>query len=145
MYTGMWKDSGTTANVAMIVYGEEIRSETLKLFDSYTSKRLFARASINNFIVSLPDSLHSPLMIKLWHDNSGAHPSWYVNQIIIKDLETDEKWYFLCGRWLAVDKEDGEVQVDIPVASKSDISSFKYQFHTRVTKNFVDGHIWLSL
>ncbi|PFX27651.1 Polycystic kidney disease protein 1-like 2 [Stylophora pistillata] len=145
VYTGMWKDSGTSANVAMIVYGEEIRSETLKLFDKYSNKRLFARASVNSFTVSLPDNLNSPLMIKLWHDNSGAYPSWYVNQITIKDLETDEKWYFLCGRWLAVDKEDGEVQVDIPVASKSDLSSFKYQFYTRVTNNLVDGHIWLSL
>lgn len=141
----MWKGSGTSANVAMIVYGEETRSETLKLFDRYSSKRLFARASINNFIVSLPDNLHSPIMIKLWHDNSGDNPSWYVNQVVIRDLETEEKWYFLCGRWLAVDKEDGEVEIDIPIASKSDLSSFKYQFYTRVSKSLGDGHIWLSV
>ena len=145
MYTGMWKGSGTSANVAMIVYGEETRSEKLQLFDSYSNKRLFARASINSFTVSLPDNLHSPIMIKLWHDNSGTNPSWYINQITIKDLETEEKWYFLCRRWLAVDKEDGQVEVDIPVASKSDLSSFKYQFYTRVSKSLVDGHIWLSV
>ncbi|KAL9952359.1 hypothetical protein ACROYT_G039604 [Oculina patagonica] len=145
VYTGMWKGSGTSANVAMIVYGEETRSETLRLFDTYSNKMLFARASINNFIVSLPDNLHSPIMIKLWHDNSGDNPSWYVNQVVIKDLETEEKWYFLCSRWLAVDKEDGNVEVDIPLASKSDLSSFKYQFYTRVSKSLGDGHIWLSV
>ena len=141
----MWKGSGTSANVAMIVYGEETRSESLRLFDRYSNKRLFARASINNFIVSLPDNLHSPIMIKLWHDNSGANPSWYVNQVVIKDLETEEKWFFLCGRWLAVDKEDGKVETDIPLASKSDLSSFKYQFFTRVSKSLGDGHLWLSV
>ena len=145
VYTGMWKGSGTSANVAMIVYGEETRSETLPLFDSYRNKKLFARASINTFVVSLPDSLHSPIMVKLWHDNSGSSPSWYVNQVVIKNLETEEKWYFLCGRWLAVDKEDGKVEVDIPLASKSDLSSFKYQFYTRVSKSLGDGHIWLSV
>ena len=75
----------------MIVYGEETRSEILQLLNSHGNKKLFARASINTFVVSLPDSLHSPIMIKLWHDNSGSSPSWYVNQVVIKNLETQEK------------------------------------------------------
>ena len=141
----MWRSSGTSANVAMIVYGEETRSETLRLFDRYSNKRLFARASINNFIISLPDNLRSPIMIKIWHDNSGNNPSWYINQVVIKDLESDEKWYFLCNRWLAVDKDDGELKVDIPLASERDLSKFKYQFSTRVSKSLGDGHIWLSV
>ena len=145
VYTGMWKGSGTSANVAMIVYGEETRSEILQLLNSYGNKKLFARASINTFVVSLPDTLHSPIMIKLWHDNSGSSPSWYVNQVVIKNLETEEKWYFLCSRWLAVDKENGKVEVDIPLSSKSDLSSFKYQFYTRASKSLGDGHIWLSV
>ena len=145
MYTGMWRGSGTSANVAMIVYGEETRSETLYLLDRYSDKRLFARASINNFIISLPDNLRSPIMIKIWHDNSGNNPSWYVSQVVIKDLESEEKWYFLCNRWVAVDKEDGELEVDIPLASKSDLSSIKYQFSTRVSKSLGDGHLWLSV
>jgi len=143
----MWKGSGTSANVAMIVYGEETRSEALRLFDNYGNKKLSARASINTFVASLPDSLHSPIMIKLWHDNSGSSPSWYVNQVVIKNLETEEKWYFLCSRWLAVDREDGKVEVDILLASKSDLSSFKYQFYNRVSKSLGDCHIhvWLSV
>ncbi|XP_068684192.1 polycystin-1-like protein 2 [Montipora foliosa] len=145
VYTGMWKGSGTSANVAMIVYGDETQSEVLHLFDMYSEKRLFARASVNNFIISLPDNLHSPVMIKIWHDNWGHNPSWYVSQVVIKDLETEDKWYFICNRWLAVDKEDGEVEIDIPLASKSDLSSFKYKFSTRVTKSLGDGHIWLSV
>ena len=145
VYTGMWKGSGTSAHVAMVVYDEESRSEILHLFDNYSDKKLFARASITNFIVSLPDSIHSPVMIKLWHDNSGSSPSWYVNQVVVRDLETEEKWYFLCNRWLAVDKEDGEVEVDIPLATKRDLGSFKYQFSTRLARNLGDGHIWLSV
>ena len=145
VYTGMWKGSGTSANVAMIVYGEETRSDTLYLLDRYTDKKLFARASVNNFIISLSDNLLPPIMIKIWHDNSGDNPSWYINQVVIKDLESEEKWYFICNRWLAVDKENGEVEIDVPLASKSDLSSFKYKFSTRVAKSLGDGHIWLSV
>lgn len=79
VYIGMWKDFGMIVNVVMIVYGEEIWSEMLKLFDSYMSKRLFVWVSINNFIVFLLDSLYFFLMIKLWYDNLGVYLFWYVN------------------------------------------------------------------
>lgn len=145
VYTGIWRGSGTSANVAMIIYGEETRSETLHLFDRYSDKKLFARASINNFLISLPDNLLSPFMIKIWHDNSGNNPSWYISQVVMRDLESEEKWFFLCNRWLAVDKEDGEVEADIPLASERDLSKFKYKFFTRASKSLSDSHLWLSV
>lgn len=145
VYTGIWRRSGTSANVAMIIYGEETRSETLHLFDRYSDKKLFARASINNFLISLPDNLLSPIMIKIWHDNSGNNPSWYISQVVMRDLESEEKWFFLCNRWLAVDKEDGEVEADIPLASERDLSKFKYKFFTRASKSLSDSHLWLSV
>ena len=46
---------------------------------------------------------------RLWHDNSGTSPSWFVNYIVVRDLQRDEKFYFVCQRWLAADKEDGKV------------------------------------
>ena len=28
---------------------------------------------------------------------------------MVIDLQTDERYYFICNRWLAVDEEDGQV------------------------------------
>ena len=145
VYTGMWRNSGTSAHVAMILCGEETDSEILHLSDRYTDKKLFARASINNFNVSFPESLGPLITLRLWHDNSGSSPSWFVNQIVVRDFQTNQKWYFLCNRWLAVDKENGEVEATFPPASKHELSGFRYQFYSRVTKNLGDGHLWLSV
>lgn len=45
----------------------------------------------------------------LWHNNSGSEPSWYVSHILVRDLQNDEKYYFILNRWLAVNKDDERV------------------------------------
>ncbi len=49
--------------------------------------------------------------IRIWHDNSGAgaSASWFLKYLIIRDLQTMEKWYFIGQQWFAVEKGDGRV------------------------------------
>ncbi len=49
--------------------------------------------------------------IRIWHDNTGqsSSSSWFLKYIIIRDLQTMEKFHFICQRWFAVEKEDGKV------------------------------------
>ena len=141
----MWRNSGTSAQVGLILSGEDGDSGVLHLSDHYSHKKLFARASISTFSIALPESLGPLITVRLWHDSSGSNPSWFVNQVVVQDLHTEEKWYFICSRWIAVDKGDGEVEATFPVASKPELSAFKYQFYSRVTKNLGDGHLWLSV
>ncbi len=49
--------------------------------------------------------------IRIWHDNdgSGTSASWFVKYIIIRDLQTMEKSYFISQQWFAVEKGDGRV------------------------------------
>ena len=60
--------------------------------------------------------------IRVWHDNSGkgASASWFLKYIIVRDLQTMQKSYFICQNWLAVEKDTGTV-------SLSDSSKFTYQ------------------
>ena len=46
--------------------------------------------------------------IRVWHDNS--HGSWYLSRVMVTDLQKDERYYFICDRWLAVDEDDGQVR-----------------------------------
>ena len=52
--------------------------------------------------------------IHIWHDNSGggASASWFLKYIIVRDLQTMEKFYFICQKWFAVEKDDGIVSSD---------------------------------
>ena len=49
--------------------------------------------------------------IRIWHDNSGggSSSSWFLKYLIVRDLQTMEKFYFLSQRWFAVEKDDGKV------------------------------------
>ena len=35
--------------------------------------------------------------------------SWYLNYMIVRDVQTDEKWVFIADRWFAVEEDDGQV------------------------------------
>ena len=50
--------------------------------------------------------------IRIWHDNSGqgSSASWFLKYIIIRDLQTMEKFHFISQRWFAVEKDDGKVR-----------------------------------
>jgi polycystin 1L2 len=56
--------------------------------------------------------------MKIWHDNSGKgdSASWYSKHILVNDLQTNEKFYFICEQWLAVEKGDGKLDRDLFVA-----------------------------
>ena len=50
--------------------------------------------------------------IRIWHDNTGygASASWFLKYILIRDLQTMEKFYFICQQWFSVEKDDGCVK-----------------------------------
>ena len=50
--------------------------------------------------------------LRVWHDNTGweNYASWFVTAIVIRDVQTEEKFEFIINNWLAVDKGDGEVK-----------------------------------
>jgi hypothetical protein len=39
----------------------------------------------------------------------------FLKYIIVRDLQTLEKSYFICQRWLAVEKDDGRVRLPFPL------------------------------
>jgi polycystin 1L2 len=53
--------------------------------------------------------------IRVWHDNTGkgSSSSWFLKYIIIRDLQTLEKFHFICQRWFAVEKDDGKVSLKL--------------------------------
>jgi polycystin 1 len=57
--------------------------------------------------------------LMIWHDNSGLDPSWYVVQVIVKDMQTDHKYYFFANFWMSLEMEKGFVQKELYTAGKN--------------------------
>ncbi|XP_029466522.1 polycystic kidney disease protein 1-like 3 [Rhinatrema bivittatum] len=132
VFTGYRRGAATTSKVAITVYGSEGQSKPHHLTDS--TKAVFERGGVDIFLIKTQflGQLHS---IRLWHDNSGISPSWYVSRVIVTDLGARRKWYFLCESWLATDLEDCCLDKVFPTALESDLMCLRNAIH-KAKKDF---------
>jgi hypothetical protein len=145
VYTGMRPDSATDSNVCIIVAGEDCRTTPIILKDS--SRPAFRRGGIDSFIISTVKPLGDLIYIKIWHDNSGKNEmaSWYLKHIIVHDLQTREKDYFICEKWFAVEKQGGKLDRLIPVSGEEQKKELTYLMVQQARKEIIDGYLWFSI
>ncbi|KAM6934543.1 polycystin-1-like protein 2 [Xenentodon cancila] len=141
--TGYRFGASTSSQVIVTLLGAEGNSEPHHLTDS--KKPVFERGAVDMFLIATPFFLGELQGVRLWHDNSGGHPAWYVGNVVVQDLQTKQKWYFLCNSWLALDMGDCLLDKVFPVSTEMDLKRFSNLFFMRTTKDFSDGHLWFSV
>ena len=78
------------------MFGKSGSSGPCYLIDA--RRLLFRRGDLNVFVLFLPSSLGAIRGLRVWHDNSGKKPAWFLNRAMLRDCQTGEKWFFLTGR-----------------------------------------------
>lgn len=141
--TGMRRKAGTTANVGMKIYGEDGSSNAFLL--KSPSRPTLTQGSLDSFLINTSESVGDLTHIRLWHDNSGNDPAWYVKEIAIQDVQTSQVWFFLCECWLAVDSTDAQIDRVFAVSSREEMTAFKHLFLSKAKKNLTDSHLWFSI
>ena len=104
VFTGFGGSAGTSSKVYIQLSGEDGSSEPRQLFDE--NRETFRKRGQDVFIASFEDFLGDLNYIRIWHDNSGKSPSWYLSKVAIRDLNTNRQYLFINESWLAV--EEGE-------------------------------------
>ena len=66
----------------------------------------------DEFILECP-ALGTLKRLRISHDNSGVSPGWFLDKVIVDDLETSRVYEFPCGRWLAKDEDDGQISREL--------------------------------
>ena len=140
--TGVWRDSATTANVTISIKGDNNEHDLITLQKHGDLQEVFSRGSINGFVLVTNESLGNLNEITLEHDNSGESPSWFVETVVIRDRHTEERWVFPINRWLALEKDDG--QIEISIKSKA-ATSFSAEVRSRFGRKIADSHLWMSV
>uniref|UniRef100_A0A8C9DH02 Polycystin 1 like 3, transient receptor potential channel interacting n=1 Tax=Prolemur simus TaxID=1328070 RepID=A0A8C9DH02_PROSS len=143
VYTGYRRRAATTAKVVITLYGSEGRSEPHHLWDP--QKTVFEWGGLDVFLLTTRSSLGELHGLRLWHDNSGASPSWYVSQVIVSDVAVKRKWHFLCNCWLAVDLGDCQQDRVFLPAAKRELFSFRHTFSSMIVDKFTQDYLWLSV
>ena len=144
--TGIWYGSGTSAKVYIVLEGELGSSRPYHLKGGSYMYIPFARGSLTRFTLSLPSIIGPLRRVRVWHDNSGKSPSWFLNTIKIYDTSTQELKTFMCYTWLAVEKADGLIDRTLTADfNEKKQMNFIVAFQNRVAEEFGEGHLWFSV
>ncbi|XP_019635021.1 PREDICTED: uncharacterized protein LOC109478011 [Branchiostoma belcheri] len=143
VYTGFRGNAGTTAEITLVLYGIHYESPPLTLRDG--NRVLFQQGSVDSFLVSTEQPLGVLTHMRVWHNNAGFSPSWFLGQIVVVNRRTNHSTYFLSNRWLAVDEDDGRIDRIIPTAGEEEMTKFRNVFFAKSSRDMNDGHLWFSI
>jgi len=62
----------------------------------------------DEFVLECP-ALGTLKRLRIGHDNSGLSPGWFLDRVVVDDLDTSRVYEFPCHRWLAKDEDDGQI------------------------------------
>merc|ERR1712110_777937 len=88
------------------MFGEFGDSGEKKLTKSRSN--CFERNKSDEFVIECP-KMGRLERVRIGHDNSGFGAGWFLDQVLVDDLEMSAVYEFPCGRWLAQDEDDGQV------------------------------------
>lgn len=109
--TGDVEDGGSDANASITIHGRT--GVTSKLALKSEKVPPYVRGKAAKFILKAP--CVGPISkIRIQHDNSGRHPCWFVERVVVTDLKHPKwKYFFACGQWFSRDEGDGAIARDL--------------------------------
>ncbi|NWW39685.1 LOXH1 protein, partial [Panurus biarmicus] len=97
VYTGDKRGAGTDANVHIILFGNEDKSEVFQLAHSLEHQNPFERGKVDTFKIKTKNvgSLRS---IEIGHDGKGFASGWFLEKVEITDVARNSMHCFKCHR-----------------------------------------------
>ena len=142
--TGIWWNSGTTANIAIEIHGAQGSTRVLQLnIETASDDSIFCRGSLEVFVLTVDRPLGFIQAVRIGHDNSGKSPSWYLEEIVIKDRQTQESYTFSNNGWLALERGDGRIERMLELSVNE--ATFKTNVLKRWWKGLMVKHTWVSV
>ncbi|KAK3090781.1 hypothetical protein FSP39_014585 [Pinctada imbricata] len=128
VHTGLRKGAGTQSRVNFVLSGEDDDSGVRILSDGV--RKGFPTGSVRSFFMGTKYPLGDLTYLRIWHDNSGegGEQSWYLNKVTVDDPQRHARYTFICERWLAVERDDGQVERVLPVCGRENLLQFNTLF-----------------
>ncbi|KAF3842905.1 hypothetical protein F7725_001754 [Dissostichus mawsoni] len=143
--TGHRRGAATSSKVTITLMGLEGSSEPHHLTDSKKC-RCGGFVPTNYALSSGRPAEHQTMAQQL-----RSHPAWYANlqlyvgNIMLQDLQKEQKCHFLCNSWLAIDIGGCSLDQVFPVSTEVELKRFSNLFFMKTSKDFSDGHLWYSV
>ncbi|XP_071952193.1 polycystin-1-like [Antedon mediterranea] len=139
--TGERIGSGTSAHIGISIYGSNGKTGSRHLL----SKTAFKRNMSATFRIYSECNLENIEKIRVWHDNTGLDPSWYLATIVIADSQTGRRFHFVCETWLSLMEDNGAVEKTFQVLGDEEMKKFSTIFQIESKQQLANQHLWLSV
>eukprot|EP01051_Picozoa_sp_SAG22_P003134 SAG22_NODE_149_length_17456_cov_5.058363_9_plen_444_part_00 len=113
--TGDYPMAGTDANVFIYIVGNAPSTDDDGVADS--GEQLldadgdeFERGSLDRFVITCPDLGDEIETLRLWHDNTGLGPGWYVEEVKLVNKNSLKCWTLPVYQWF--DAGEGDMLID---------------------------------
>ncbi|NWU38632.1 LOXH1 protein, partial [Hylia prasina] len=97
VYTGDKRGAGTDANVHIILFGNEDKSEVFQLAHSLEHQNPFERGKVDTFKIKTKN-IGSLRSIEIGHDGKGFASGWFLEKVEITDAVRNSVHCFNCNR-----------------------------------------------
>nr|CAI9693719.1 unnamed protein product [Rangifer tarandus platyrhynchus] len=140
VFTGSRCGSGTRANVFIQLHGTEGSSDVHCL--SHPQFTTLYRGSICTFLLATKKDLGDIHSLRVWHNNEGRSPEWYLSRIKVENLFSRHIWLFMCREWLSIDTSlDRTFHVTPPDKPLEKMDFFLIDFSYKLGRS----HLWFSV
>ncbi|KAM5336037.1 polycystin family receptor for egg jelly [Glossophaga mutica] len=140
VFTGSRCGSGTRANVFVQLRGAEGTSDAHCL--SHPHFKAFYRGSINTFLLTTRRDLGDIQAVRVWHNNEGKAPAWYLSRIKVENLFSRHIWLFMCREWLSIETSlDRTFDATEPNTPLKKVDFFLID----MTQQLGKAHMWFSI
>ncbi|XP_054255685.1 polycystin family receptor for egg jelly [Indicator indicator] len=143
LYTGSRCGAGTTADVFLQLYGQKGKSDVHCLRYPYFPS--FQQGSIDCFLLTVKKDLGDISILRMWHNNKGSSPGWFLSRAQVENMSTRKIWFFVCRKWFSLDKGDHLLERTFSVTDpKAPLHRTDY-FLINLVRSLTEGHLWLSV
>ena len=129
------------------MYGDQGKTDDIVLDNKSNN---FEAGKCDSFKISTK-KIGVPFKMRVGHDNKGMAPGWHLDKIEVENLQTKERFVFVCNRWLAKDEEDHEVVREMAAegdTARKPLPLVNYTVEVETGKKFgsgTDANVFLNI
>ncbi|XP_026721423.1 polycystic kidney disease and receptor for egg jelly-related protein [Athene cunicularia] len=143
LHTGSRWGAGTKADVCLQLIGQNGTSDVHCL--RHPQFLPFQQGSVDCFLLTTKKDLGDICSLRVWHNNKGPSPSWFLSRAKVENVNTRTTWFFICRKWLSLDHGDHFLERTFSVTNpKTPLPRIDY-FWIKLADSLTENHPWFSI
>ncbi|CAF0916712.1 unnamed protein product [Rotaria sordida] len=128
VYTGGKRNAGTDSQVYVTLFGKNGKKTGKIHLQNSNNKDPFERNQADKFHVQ-GEYIGELIKLRIEHDNSGLLSGWFLDRIVVTDLnDSKTKYTATCNKWLAKDEDDKQISRELILTKQASGIKTKNQY-----------------